>query len=221
MQNMKHNPFYDQLMDSYYAPIAPQNALVPMVIEQSGRGERSFDIFSRLLRERVIFLTGQVEDNMANLIVAQLLFLEADNPEKDVHLYINSPGGVVTAGMAIYDTMNFIKPDVSTICMGQAASMGSFLLSAGEKGKRYALANSRIMIHQPLGGFRGQASDIEIHAREIIQLKAKLNQLLADHTGQPVERLEKDTDRDNFMSAEAAREYGLVDVVLDKRPARL
>ncbi len=221
MQNMKNNPFYDQLMDSYHAPIAPQNALVPMVIEQSGRGERSFDIFSRLLRERVIFLTGQVEDNMANLIVAQLLFLEADNPEKDVHLYINSPGGVVTAGMAIYDTMNFIKPDVSTICMGQAASMGSFLLSAGEKGKRYALANSRIMIHQPLGGFRGQASDIEIHAREIIQLKAKLNQLLADHTGQPVERLEKDTDRDNFMSAEAAREYGLVDVVLDKRPTGL
>ena len=221
MQNMKNNPFYDQLMDSYHAPIAPQDALVPMVIEQSGRGERSFDIFSRLLRERVIFLTGQVEDNMANLIVAQLLFLEADNPEKDVHLYINSPGGVVTAGMAIYDTMNFIKPDVSTICMGQAASMGSFLLSAGEKGKRYALANSRIMIHQPLGGFRGQASDIEIHAREIIQLKAKLNQLLADHTGQPVERLEKDTDRDNFMSAEAAREYGLVDVVLDKRPTGL
>ena len=221
MQNMKNNPFYDQLMDSYHAPIAPQNALVPMVIEQSGRGERSFDIFSRLLRERVIFLTGQVEDNMANLIVAQLLFLEADNPEKDVHLYINSPGGVVTAGMAIYDTMNFIKPDVSTICMGQAASMGSFLLSAGEKGKRYALANSRIMIHQPLGGFRGQASDIEIHAREIIQLKAKLNQLLADHTGQPVERLEKDTDRDNFMSAEAARDYGLVDVVLDKRPTGL
>ena len=221
MQNMKNNPFYDQLMDSYHAPIAPQNALVPMVIEQSGRGERSFDIFSRLLRERVIFLTGQVEDNMANLIVAQLLFLEADNPEKDVHLYMNSPGGVVTAGMAIYDTMNFIKPDVSTICMGQAASMGSFLLSAGEKGKRYALANSRIMIHQPLGGFRGQASDIEIHAREIIQLKAKLNQLLADHTGQPVERLEKDTDRDNFMSAEAAREYGLVDVVLDKRPTGL
>ena len=221
MQNMKNNPFYDQLMDSYHAPIAPQNALVPMVIEQSGLGERSFDIFSRLLRERVIFLTGQVEDNMANLIVAQLLFLEADNPEKDVHLYINSPGGVVTAGMAIYDTMNFIKPDVSTICMGQAASMGSFLLSAGEKGKRYALANSRIMIHQPLGGFRGQASDIEIHAREIIQLKAKLNQLLADHTGQPVERLEKDTDRDNFMSAEAAREYGLVDVVLDKRPTGL
>ncbi|MDO4894705.1 MULTISPECIES: ATP-dependent Clp endopeptidase proteolytic subunit ClpP [Moraxella] len=205
-------------MDSYHAP---QNALVPMVIEQSGRGERSFDIFSRLLRERVIFLTGQVEDNMANLIVAQLLFLEADNPEKDIHLYINSPGGVVTAGMAIYDTMNFIKPDVSTICLGQAASMGSFLLSAGEKGKRYALANSRIMIHQPLGGFRGQASDIEIHAREIIELKAKLNQLLAQHTGQTVEQLEKDTDRDNFMSAEQAKAYGLVDVVLDKRPKAL
>lgn len=221
MHNIKQNPFYDQLMDSYHAPIAPKNALVPMVIEQSGRGERSFDIFSRLLRERVIFLTGQVEDNMANLIVAQLLFLEADNPEKDIHLYINSPGGVVTAGMAIYDTMNFIKPDVSTICMGQACSMGSFLLSAGEKGKRYALSNSRIMIHQPLGGFRGQASDIEIHAREIIQLKAKLNELLAKHTGQPIERLEKDTDRDNFMSAKAACEYGLVDVVLDKRPKNL
>lgn len=190
-----------------------------MVIEQSGRGERSFDIFSRLLRERVIFLTGEVEDNMANLIVAQLLFLEADNPEKDIHLYINSPGGVVTAGMAIYDTMNFIKPDVSTICLGQACSMGSFLLSAGEKGKRYALANSRIMIHQPLGGFRGQASDIEIHAREIIALKAKLNELLAKHTGQPLERIEKDTDRDNFMSAQVACEYGLVDNVLDKRPA--
>lgn len=218
MNTLKNNPFYDQLMDSYHAP---QNALVPMVIEQSGRGERSFDIFSRLLRERVIFLTGQVEDNMANLIVAQLLFLEADNPEKDIHLYINSPGGVVTAGMAIYDTMNFIKPDVSTICLGQAASMGSFLLSAGEKGKRYALANSRIMIHQPLGGFRGQASDIEIHAREIIELKAKLNQLLAQHTGQTVEQLEKDTDRDNFMSAEQAKAYGLVDVVLDKRPKSL
>ena len=189
------------------------------MIEQSGRGERSFDIFSRLLRERVIFLTGEVEDNMANLIVAQLLFLEADNPEKDIHLYINSPGGVVTAGMAIYDTMNFIKPDVSTICLGQACSMGSFLLSAGEKGKRYALANSRIMIHQPLGGFRGQASDIEIHAREIIALKAKLNELLAKHTGQPLERIEKDTDRDNFMSAQVACEYGLVDNVLDKRPA--
>lgn len=216
---MKHNPFYDELQERFYE--TPKNALVPMVIEQSGRGERSFDIFSRLLRERVIFLTGQVEDGMANLIVAQLLFLEADNPEKDIHLYINSPGGVVTAGMAIYDTMNFIKPDVSTICIGQAASMGSFLLSAGQKGKRYALANSRIMIHQPLGGFRGQASDIEIHAREIIELKAKLNRLLAEHTGQPVERLEKDTDRDNFMSAEKALEYGLVDVVLDKRPKEL
>ena len=218
MNTMKKNPFYDQLTDAYYAP---QNTLVPMVIEQSGRGERSFDIFSRLLRERVIFLTGQVEDNMANLIVAQLLFLEADNPEKDIHLYINSPGGVVTAGMAIYDTMNFIKPDVSTICLGQAASMGSFLLSAGEKGKRYALANSRVMIHQPLGGFRGQASDIEIHAREIIELKAKLNRLLAEHTGQMVETLERDTDRDNFMSAEQAKEYGLVDVVLNKRPKAL
>ncbi len=214
---MKHNPFYDQLSDAFHT----QNALVPMVIEQSGRGERSFDIFSRLLRERVIFLTGQVEDTMANLIVAQLLFLEAENPEKDVHLYINSPGGVVTAGMAIYDTMNFIRPDVSTICMGQAASMGSFLLSAGEKGKRYALANSRIMIHQPLGGFRGQASDIEIHAREIIALKAKLNGLLAEHTGQPIERIEKDTDRDNFMSAESAKTYGLVDTVLEKRPKAL
>lgn len=216
--SIKHNPYYDQLTDALYAP---NNALVPMVIEQSGRGERSFDIFSRLLRERVIFLTGQVEDNMANLIVAQLLFLEADNPEKDIHLYINSPGGVVTAGMAIYDTMNFIKPHVSTICMGQAASMGSFLLSAGEKGKRYALANSRVMIHQPLGGFRGQASDIEIHAREIIELKAKLNRLLAEHTGQPIKKLERDTDRDHFMSAEQARDYGLVDVVLDKRPKNL
>lgn len=213
--SIKYNPYFDQLADLYHAP---QSALVPMVVEQSGRGERSFDIFSRLLRERVIFLTGEVEDHMANLIVAQLLFLEADNAEKDVHLYINSPGGVVTAGMAIYDTMNFITPDVSTICLGQACSMGSFLLSAGAKGKRYALANSRVMIHQPLGGFRGQASDIEIHAREIIQLKGKLNELLAKHTGQPVERLEKDTDRDNFMSAEQACEYGLVDKVIEKRP---
>ncbi len=214
---MKHNPYYDQLADTFHT----QSTLVPMVVEQSSRGERSFDIFSRLLRERVVFLTGQVEDNMANLIVAQLLFLEAENPEKDIHLYINSPGGVVTAGMAIYDTMNFIKPDVSTICLGQAASMGSFLLSAGTKGKRYALANSRIMIHQPLGGFRGQASDIEIHAKEILSLKVKLNQLLAEHTGQSIEQLEKDTDRDNFMSAEQAKEYGLVDVVLDKRPKEL
>lgn len=213
------NPHFDTLMNAHQD--AAQNALVPMVVEQSSRGERSFDIFSRLLRERVIFLTGQVEDNMANLIVAQMLFLEAENPDKDIHLYINSPGGVVTAGMAIYDTMNFIKPDVSTICMGQAASMGSFLLSAGAKGKRYALANSRVMIHQPLGGFRGQASDIEIHAREIIELKAKLNRLLSEHTGQPVERLEKDTDRDNFMSAAAAKDYGLVDEVLERRPAAL
>ena len=216
---MKNNPYFDQLTETFHASqMATQSALVPMVIEQSGRGERSFDIFSRLLRERVIFLTGEVEDHMANLIVAQLLFLEADNPKKDIHLYINSPGGVVTAGMAIYDTMNFIEPDVSTICVGQACSMGSFLFSAGAKGKRSALANSRIMIHQPLGGFRGQASDIEIHAREIIQLKAKLNELLAKHCNQPVERLEKDTDRDNFMSAEQACNYGLVDKVLEKRP---
>ncbi|HEY4712752.1 MAG TPA: ATP-dependent Clp endopeptidase proteolytic subunit ClpP [Aquirhabdus sp.] len=195
-----------------------QNALVPMVVEQSARGERSFDIFSRLLRERVIFLTGEVEDHMANLVVAQLLFLEAENPDKDIHLYINSPGGSVTAGMAIYDTMQFIKPDVSTICIGQACSMGSFLLTAGAKGKRFALDNSRIMIHQPLGGFRGQASDIEIHAREILYIRAKLNGLLAHHTGQSVETIEKDTDRDNFLSAEAARDYGLIDAVLTKRP---
>lgn len=217
--SIKHNPYYDEVAERFHT--APRAALVPMVIEQSGRGERSFDIFSRLLRERVIFLTGEVEDNMANLIVAQMLFLEADNPEKDVHLYINSPGGVVTAGLAMYDTMNFIKPDVSTICLGQAASMGAFLLSAGAQGKRYALANSRIMIHQPLGGFRGQASDIEIHAREILSLKGKLNQLLAEHTGQPLEQIEKDTDRDNFMTAPAACEYGLVDQVLDKRPSTL
>lgn len=212
------NPHFDTLLNAASNQYEMQNALVPMVVEQSSRGERSFDIFSRLLRERVVFLTGQVEDNMANLIVAQMLFLEAENPDKDIHLYINSPGGVVTAGMAIYDTMNFIKPDVSTICMGQAASMGSFLLSAGTKGKRYALANSRVMIHQPLGGFRGQASDIEIHAREIIELKAKLNRLLAEHTGQPFEKLERDTDRDNFMSADAAKDYGLVDEVLNRRP---
>jgi len=195
-----------------------QNALVPMVVEQSSRGERSFDIFSRLLRERVIFLTGEVEDHMANLIVAQLLFLEAENPDKDIHLYINSPGGSVTAGMAIYDTMQLIKPAVSTFCVGQACSMGSFLLTAGAHGKRYALANSRIMIHQPLGGFRGQASDIEIHAREILYIREKLNGLLAHHTGQSIEKIASDTDRDNFMSAEAARDYGLVDTVLTKRP---
>jgi ATP-dependent Clp protease protease subunit len=193
------------------------NALVPMVVEQTAKGERSFDIYSRLLKERIIFLTGQVEDNMANLIVAQLLFLEAEDPEKDIYLYINSPGGVVTAGMAILDTMNFIKPNVVTICMGQACSMGSFLLAAGEKGKRYALANSRVMIHQPLGGYQGQASDIAIHAKEIIDLKKKLNTMLSDYTGQDFAKVEKDTDRDNFLSAEEAKEYGLVDHVITSR----
>ncbi|WII96160.1 ATP-dependent Clp endopeptidase proteolytic subunit ClpP [Moraxella haemolytica] len=192
-----------------------------MVIEQSGRGERSFDIFSRLLRERVIFLTGQVEDHMANLIVAQLLFLEAENPEKDIHLYINSPGGVVTAGMAMFDTMNFIKPDVSTICMGQACSMGSFLLAAGAKGKRYALANSRVMIHQPSGGAQGQATDIEISAREILKIRERLNRILAERTGQPLEKVERDVERDYWLDAYEAQEYGLVDSVLDRRPAQL
>ncbi|MDG6778092.1 ATP-dependent Clp endopeptidase proteolytic subunit ClpP [Thiomicrorhabdus sp. zzn3] len=194
-----------------------QNALVPMVIEQTSRGERSYDIYSRLLKERVIFLVGQVEDQMANLIVAQMLFLESENPDKDIHLYINSPGGSVTAGMAIYDTMRFIKPDVSTMCIGQAASMGSFLLSAGAKGKRFALPNSRVMIHQPLGGFQGQASDIQIHAQEIMKIKQTLNQALADHTGQDIETIERDTDRDNFMSAQEACDYGLVDQVLTQR----
>ncbi|WP_321323431.1 ATP-dependent Clp endopeptidase proteolytic subunit ClpP [Thiomicrorhabdus sp.] len=194
-----------------------QNALVPMVIEQTSRGERSYDIYSRLLKERVIFLVGQVEDHMANLIVAQMLFLESENPEKDIHLYINSPGGSVTAGMAIYDTMRFIKPDVTTMCIGQAASMGSFLLSAGAKGKRFALPNSRVMIHQPLGGFQGQASDIQIHAQEIMQIKNKLNAALAEHTGQDIKTIEQDTDRDNFMSAEQACDYGLIDKVLTNR----
>ena len=194
-----------------------QSALVPMVIEQTSRGERSYDIYSRLLKERVIFLVGQVEDHMANLIVAQMLFLESENPEKDIHLYINSPGGSVTAGMAIYDTMRFIKPNVSTMCIGQAASMGSFLLSAGEKGKRFALPNSRIMIHQPLGGFQGQASDFEIHAKEILGIKEKLNKAIAEHTGQTLKKVEKDTDRDNFMSANEAAEYGLIDKVLTSR----
>jgi ATP-dependent Clp protease protease subunit len=193
------------------------NALVPMVVEQTSRGERAYDIYSRLLKERVIFLVGQVEDHMANLIVAQMLFLEAENPEKDIHLYINSPGGSVTAGMAIYDTMRFIKPDVSTMVLGQAASMGSFLLAAGTKGKRFALPNSRVMIHQPLGGFQGQASDFEIHAREILYIKDKLNRALAENTGQPLEVIENDTDRDNFMSAQRAMEYGLVDQVLNNR----
>lgn len=204
-------------MNSFDMRSETQNALVPMVIEQTSRGERSYDIYSRLLKERVIFLVGQVEDHMANLIVAQMLFLESENPEKDIHLYINSPGGSVTAGMAIYDTMRFIKPNVSTMCIGQAASMGSFLLSAGEKGKRFALPNSRIMIHQPLGGFQGQASDFEIHAKEILGIKDKLNKALAEHTGQPLEQIEQDTDRDNFMSASEATEYGLVDKVLEAR----
>ena len=196
---------------------APHMALVPMVIEQTSRGERSFDIYSRLLKERVIFLTGQVEDHMANLIVAQMLFLEAENPEKDIYLYINSPGGVITAGMSIYDTMQFIKPDVSTVCMGQACSMGAFLLAGGAKEKRFVLPHSRVMIHQPLGGFQGQASDIQIHAMEILKIKQTLNERLAFHTGQPLERIERDTDRDNFMSAEQAVEYGIVDAVLTKR----
>jgi ATP-dependent Clp protease protease subunit len=198
---------------------APSNlGMVPMVVEQSARGERAFDIYSRLLKERVIFIVGPIEDHMANLVVAQLLFLESDNPDKDIHLYINSPGGSVTAGMAIYDTMRFIKPDVSTICVGQAASMGAFLLSAGTKGKRFALTHSRVMIHQPLGGFQGQASDIAIHAKEILKIKGQLNQLLADHTGQPIENIERDTDRDNFMASDEAQSYGLIDQVLTKRP---
>ena len=191
--------------------------LVPMVIEQSGRGERAYDIYSRLLKERVIFLVGPVNDATANLVVAQLLFLEAENPDKDIYFYINSPGGSVTAGLSIYDTMQFIKPDVSTLCMGQAASMGAFLLTAGAKGKRFALPNSRVMIHQPMGGFQGQASDIEIHAKEILSLRAKLNEIMAQHTGQPVERIERDTDRDNFLSAAEAAEYGLIDRVLTSR----
>ncbi|MCQ6262258.1 ATP-dependent Clp endopeptidase proteolytic subunit ClpP [Alcanivorax sp. MM125-6] len=191
--------------------------LVPVVIEQTSRGERSFDIYSRLLKERVIFLVGQVEDYMANLIVAQMLFLESENPDKDINLYINSPGGSVTAGMSIYDTLQFVKPDVSTMCIGQAASMGAFLLSAGAQGKRYALPNARVMIHQPLGGFQGQASDIEIHAKEILKIKGDLNRMLAEHTGQPLEVIERDTDRDNFMDATQAKEYGLVDDVLRRR----
>ncbi|KTF13466.1 ATP-dependent Clp endopeptidase proteolytic subunit ClpP [Pseudoalteromonas sp. H105] len=198
----------------------PLNALVPMVVEQTAKGERSYDIYSRLLKERIIFLTGQVEDNMANLILAQMLFLESENPEKDIFLYINSPGGSVTAGMAIYDTMNFIKPDVSTICVGQAASMGAFLLTAGAKGKRYCLPNSRVMIHQPLGGFQGQASDFEIHAKEILSIKDKLNRLMSEHTGQPLDVISRDTDRDNFMSASQAVDYGLVDSVFTNRDSK-
>ena len=191
--------------------------MVPMVIEQSGRGERAYDIYSRLLKERVIFLVGPINDQMANLVVAQLLFLESENPDKDISLYINSPGGSVSAGMAIYDTMQFIKPDVSTLCSGLAASMGSFLLAAGAAGKRFSLPNSRIMIHQPLGGAQGQATDIEIHAREILYLRDRLNGMLAKHTGQKVEKIAKDTDRDNFMSADQAKEYGLIDQVIEKR----
>ncbi|MGE5491131.1 MAG: ATP-dependent Clp endopeptidase proteolytic subunit ClpP [Actinomycetota bacterium] len=191
--------------------------LVPMVIEQSGRGERAYDIYSRLLKERVIFLVGPVNDATANLVVAQMLFLEAENPDKDIYFYINSPGGSVTAGMSIYDTMQFIKPDISTLCIGQAASMGAFLLTSGAKGKRFALPNSRVMIHQPLGGFQGQASDIAIHAKEILSIRERLNRLMAQHTGQPIERIEKDTDRDNFLSAEEAAEYGLIDKVLTRR----
>ncbi|MFT6915865.1 MAG: ATP-dependent Clp protease protease subunit [Motiliproteus sp.] len=192
-------------------------ALVPMVVEQTARGERSYDIYSRLLKERVIFLVGQVEDHMANLVVAQLLFLEAENPDKDIHLYINSPGGSVTAGLAIYDTMQFIKPNVSTMCLGQAASMGALLLAGGAEGKRFCLPNSRMMIHQPLGGYQGQASDIEIHTREILTIREKLNRILAGHTGQDIETIAQDTERDNFMDGATAVKYGLIDAVVDKR----
>jgi ATP-dependent Clp protease protease subunit len=191
--------------------------LVPMVVEQTARGERAYDIYSRLLKERVVFIVGPVEDYMANLVVAQLLFLESENPEKDIHLYINSPGGSVSAGLAIYDTMQFIKPDIGTICVGQAASMGAVLLGAGAKGKRYALPNSRVMIHQPLGGFQGQATDIEIHTKEILDARDRLNRILSNHTGQPIDKIKVDTDRDNFMSGEQAKAYGLVDQVLDRR----
>ncbi|VAX76540.1 ATP-dependent Clp protease proteolytic subunit [Serratia symbiotica] len=196
---------------------SPTMALVPMVVEQTSRGERSYDIYSRLLKERIIFLTGQVEDNMANLVVAQMLFLEAEQPGKDIFLYINSPGGVITAGMSIYDTMQFIKPDVSTMCMGQACSMGSFLLTAGSKGKRFCLPNSRVMIHQPLGRYQGQATDIEIHAREILKVKARMNELMAEHTGQSLAQIKCDTERDRFMTATEAVDYGLVDGILRHR----
>lgn len=192
-------------------------SVIPMVVEQSSKGERAYDIYSRLLKERIIFLNGGVEDEMAKLIVSQLLFLEAEDPEKDIHIYINSPGGSVTAGMAIFDTMNFVKPDVSTVCIGQACSMGAFLLSAGAKGKRFALPHARVMIHQPLGGFRGQASDIQIHAQEILKIKQTLNERMAEFTGQPLEKIEKDTDRDNFMSADEAKAYGLIDAVVTHR----
>ena len=206
----------NNIMSQINTPIS--NALVPMVVEQTSRGERSYDIFSRLLKERIIFLTGGVEDHMANLICAQMLFLESEDPNKDIYLYINSPGGGVTAGMSIYDTMNFIKPDVSTICMGQACSMGSFLLSSGAKGKRYSLPQSRIMIHQPLGGYQGQATDIEIHTREILRIRESLNQILANNCNRSLEDLQRDTERDNFMGAKEAIEYGLIDQIISKRP---
>lgn len=202
---------------SQYQDTITANNLVPMVVEQSARGERAYDIYSRLLKERVIFLVGPVEEHSANLIVAQLLFLESENPGKDISLYINSPGGSVTAGLAIYDTMQYIKPAVSTLCIGQACSMGALLLAGGRKEKRHVLPNSRVMIHQPLGGFQGQASDIEIHAKEILATRQRLNEILAYHTGQPLERIEKDTDRDNFMGAEEAKNYGIVDAILERR----
>jgi ATP-dependent Clp protease, protease subunit len=203
--------------DKFAPEIRAAGGLVPIVIEQSARGERAYDIYSRLLKERVIFLVGQVEDYMANLVVAQLLFLESENPDKDIHLYINSPGGSVTAGMSIYDTMQFIKPDVSTLCIGQAASMGALLLAGGAVGKRYCLPNSRMMIHQPMGGFQGQATDIDIHAREILRIRERLNEILAHHTGQPIEKIRNDTERDNFMSAEESKQYHLIDEVLTSR----
>ena len=208
---------YNHHVMSQAKALEAAGGLVPIVIEQTARGERSFDIYSRLLKERVIFLVGQVEDYMANLVVAQLLFLESENPDKDIHLYINSPGGSVTAGMSIYDTMQFIKPDVSTLCIGQAASMGALLLTGGAKDKRFCLPHSRMMIHQPLGGFQGQASDFDIHAREILSIREKLNKILAYHTGQPLEKVQQDTDRDNFMSSNDAVSYGLIDKVLATR----
>jgi ATP-dependent Clp protease, protease subunit len=208
---------YKQHVINQAKALKAAGGLVPIVIEQTARGERSFDIYSRLLKERVIFLVGQVEDYMANLVVAQLLFLESENPDKDIHLYINSPGGSVTAGMSIYDTMQFIKPDVSTLCIGQAASMGALLLTGGAKDKRYCLPHSRMMIHQPLGGFQGQASDFDIHAREILSIRDKLNKILAYHTGQPLEKVQQDTDRDNFLSADDAVSYCLIDKILTNR----
>jgi len=207
------------MADEQHSTDPMAQGLVPMVVEQTARGERAYDIFSRLLKERVIFMVGPVEDYQANLLIAQLLFLESENPDKDIHFYINSPGGVVSAGLAIYDTMQFVKPDVSTLCIGQAASMGALLLTGGAAGKRYALPNSRLMIHQPLGGFQGQATDVDIHAREILSLRERLNSIMAHHTGRDIEQIQRDTERDNFMSAEAAQEYGLIDRVLNDRSA--